>query len=169
MKKIQKGFTLIEILLVVVLLSVTVGVTSDILLSLVRSNTKTQVMNEIEQQVNFVSLKIEKELRDAKSAGVSEGTTLDFQIRDGTDIIYTLASGVLTRKVGDGTAQNLTSDINPGGVTVTCLGGSCFSISGVNPQVVNVNMEFRQAQSTAGASYSGSAKIETSIVIRNTY
>jgi len=41
------------------------GLTSDMLISLLRSNTKTQVINEIEQQANFVSLKIEKELRDS--------------------------------------------------------------------------------------------------------
>ena len=58
-KKNQGGFTLVEMLLVVFLLALTMGLTSDMLLSLIRSNTKTQVINEIEQQANFVSLKIE--------------------------------------------------------------------------------------------------------------
>ena len=67
-KNNQKGFTLIEMLLVVLLLALTVGLTIDMLLSLIRSNTKTQVINEIEQQANFVTLKLEKELRDALDA-----------------------------------------------------------------------------------------------------
>ena len=170
MKKMQRGFTLIELLLVVSLLSVSVGVTSDILISLVRANTKTQVMNELEQQSNFISLKIEKELRDAKlvDESSSDQTTLKFQTRDGIDIEYSLSSGVLTRKLGTADAQNLTSNSGPSGIVVSCPTG-CFSISGPNPQVVNIHLEFKQAQGSAGASYSGSSVIDSSVVIRNTY
>ena len=172
MKKMQRGFTLIGLLLVVSLLSVSVGVTSDILISLVRANTKTQVMNELEQQSNFISLKIEKELRDAKSVSFPESGTSDnsitFEKRDGTDIEYSLSSGVLTRKLGTADAQNLTSNSGPSGVVVSCPTG-CFSISGTNPQVVNIHLEFKQAQGSAGASYSGSSVIDSSVVIRNTY
>ena len=61
MKKIiknnQSGFTLIEMLIVVVILAIVVGMTSDMLMSLIRSNTKTQVINELEQQANFVPSK----------------------------------------------------------------------------------------------------------------
>lgn len=168
----QKGFTLIEIILVVSLLAVTVGLTSDILLSLVRSNTKTQVINEIEQQSNFISLKLEKELRDARNVTLPEenstGNTLTFIRKDGTEISYTLNSNnVITRNIGTETPQILTSNSNPGGVSVTCPSG-CFNISGPNPQIVNISMEFKQAQGVV-VSYSGAVKINSSVVIRNTY
>ena len=65
--KNKAGFTLVEMVLVVGLLAISFGVTSDILISLVRSQTKSRVMNGIEQQANFVSLSIEKELRNAVS------------------------------------------------------------------------------------------------------
>ena len=170
MSKYQKGFTLIEMLVVVALLAITVGVTSDILISLVRTNTKTQVLNEIEQQANFVSLKIEKELRDARlvTAPVegTPGNTLTFQTKDGVDVTYTLDGNSIRRTIG-GVTNILTSNSSPGGVSVNCSGG-CFSVDG-SPQVVKIDMTFNQAQDEAGVSYSGSAKIQSSIVIRSTY
>ena len=176
----QQGFTLIEMLIVVVLLAVTVGMTSDILMSLVRSNTKTQVLNEIEQQANFVSLKLEKELRDAIDADVKDsGSTLEFTRRDGISVTYHFREsggvGIIERVVDELNPPGnpyvpITSSISPGGVNVSCLdGNSCFEILGTNPQVVKINLLFEQAQVGAGPTYKGSAKIESSIVIRSTY
>lgn len=171
-KNNQKGFTLIELLLVVSLLAISVGVTNDILISLIRTNNKTQVMNEIEQQSNFLSLKVEKELRNSRTvnlpeAGVSSGNTiLNFTTRDGTIIEYKVIDGVIKRNEID-----VTSSASPGGVYAECSGsnGNCFSVSGPSPQVVNINIDFRQAQPGAGNSFTGKVGIKSTIVIRNTY
>lgn len=97
----QKRFTLIEMLLVVLLLALTVGLTSDMLLSLIRSNTKTQVINEIEQQANFVTLKLEKELRDALDASTGADNSLVITLRSNSQVTYRLTSGsVLQRQIG---------------------------------------------------------------------
>ncbi len=174
----QKGFTLIELMLVVVLLAVSVGVTNDILMSLVRSNNKTQVMTEIEQQSNFVSLKIERELRNARSvttpAPNASGILLKFETKGGPIIEYDVNSGdsgLIRRRVGgSGAWTNITSSNNPGGVVAECISGSnCFSVSGYNPQIVNVNIKFSQAQVTASSSYTGKTSIQSTVVVRNTY
>ena len=113
----QKGFTLIEMLLVVLLLALTVGLTSDMLLSLIRSNTKTQVINEIEQQANFVTLKLEKELRDSMDASTGAQNSLVITLRSNSQVTYQLnESNVLQRQVGAGGFVNLTSSSSPGGV-----------------------------------------------------
>ena len=173
MKGNQKGFTLIEMLLVVLLLALTIGLTGDMLLSLIRSNTKTQVMNEIEQQANFVTLKLEKELRDALTASTSsDNNSLTIKLRSNVDVIYRLNSGVLQRSVGGGAYVPLTSNASPGGVAVSCnpsVGGLCFEIIGTDPQVVKTNLIFDQAQTGAGNTYKGQVKIESSIVIRSSY
>jgi len=170
----EKGFTLIELLLVVSLLAISVGVTNDILISLIRTNNKTQVMNEIEQQSNFLSLKIEKELRNASTvntpSSIEEGgiTMLEFLTRENEVITYEVVSGVVFRN-----GVPVTSNANPGGVTASCSGergaDDCFSLSGVAPQVVNIDIDFTQAQSGPSNSYTGKIGIKSTIVIRNTY
>ena len=171
MKKNQGGFTLVEMLLVVLLLALTMGLTSDMLISLLRSNTKTQVMNEIEQQANFVSLKIEKELRDSVDVkipgGGMSGDSVELTLRSGSTVTYRLQGGVLQRSTTAGSFVPITSNSSPGGVVVS--GSPVFTITGSNPKVVKLNMLFSQAQSGAGASYKGSIKLEPSIVIRSSY
>ena len=54
----QKGFTLVELLIVVSIIIIVVGVTGDIILSLVRSYSKTQITNEIEQNAKNVQIYI---------------------------------------------------------------------------------------------------------------
>ena len=175
MKK-QGGFTLIELVLVIGLLAISVGVTNDILISLIRSNNKTQIIGEIEQQSNFVSLKIEKELRNARVASVpadgDSGTTLNFETRDGDQIEYNVDvdSGVVYRVEGvGGPSLELTNNAIPGGVKVVCGVPNCFSVSGANPQIVSMKMIFSQSQSNPIASFAGTVNIDSTVVIRNTY
>jgi len=168
-KESQRGFTLVELLLAVSLLTISIGVTSDILMSLIRANNKSQVMNEIEQQSNFVASKIEKELRNAQSATIASGPTLTFTTRDGVEVIYNLntSTGVLTRKEGSDT-YNLTSNASPGGVIVS-TSSNCFTVTGNNPTIVSLDMTFTQAQAGPGSSYTGKTTIRSTVVVRNTY
>jgi len=114
-------------------------------------------------------------LRDARlvtapgEADGYSGNTLEFSTKDGNLITYTFDpdSHVLTRVTTSGSFP-LTSDVSPGGVWVMC-DSDCFTVTGPDPQVVKIDMKFRQAQDGAGVSYSGEAKIESSIVIRSTY
>ena len=176
-KNTEKGFTLIELILVIALLGISVTITNDILVSLIRSNNKTQVINEIEQQANFVSLKIEKELRNARvvneplATDINGGKTLIFLTRDGSTIQYDVDTdtGVMSRTLNGGTKYNLTSNAIPGGVLVSCGSPNCFSVLGYNPQIINMNINFNQAQPTPTSSYTGSISIKSTVVIRNTY
>lgn len=167
----QKGFTLIEMLLVVLLLALTVGLTSDMLLSLIRSNTKTQVINEIEQQANFVTLKLEKELRDSIDADTGANNSLIITLRSNSTVTYRLtSSSVLQRQIGVGDFVDLTSNSNPGGVRVSSSPPSpCFDVIGNNPKAVVTNLIFKQAQGETGPTYAGEVKIESTITIRGGY
>ncbi|MBN1162668.1 prepilin-type N-terminal cleavage/methylation domain-containing protein [Patescibacteria group bacterium] len=168
---LAKGFTLVELLLVVALLGITVGVTSDILLSIVRTYNKTQVLNEIEQQANFVSLKLEKELRSAIDVSVGVDDALTISLSDGTTSVYRLVDvsgfGVIRRE-----NQLLTYDLTKadmlGGVTVSCGPTGCFTVAGTSPTIVSYDLVFAQAGAT-DVSFTGSSNISNTIVIRYSY
>lgn len=178
-----KAFTLVELLLVVALVAISVGVTGDILISLVRSYTKSQVLNEVEQQANFLSLKLEKQLRNASLIVLPEGTALgasvnssdlNFVTNEGTTIRYYLESGIIKYRATSAggvvsAAVNLTSSA-AGGVSVTCP-SSCFAVTNSTPQIVSYDFTFSQAQggSSVPMAARGSITIKNTLVIRNTY
>lgn len=171
----NKGFTLIELVLMIGLLVITAGVSSDIILTLIRSYNKTQISNEIEQNADFVLLKLQKELRNASGiASVPNGQTLIFSNAAGAQITYTVntALGVITRRVGAGTIFNLvdTSFVG-GGVQVQCgSSGSCFSVTGGS--VVGIDLVFSNispAAATGRTEFTGTVPVKTTVVIRGSY
>lgn len=175
----ESGFTLVELLLVITLLAISIGVTGDIMVSLTRSYNKTTVLNEIEQQANFIGLKLEKELRNATNVIVSGANTqMQFNYGTGT-VCYNFSDGNLYRtespaglcsfSTADADALVATPTINQSliGVNVAC-DPTCFSVSGTSPQVVDIAMTFSQA-SGGGVSFSGNIVLHNTIVIRNSY
>jgi len=187
LKKKQNGFTLVELLLVVALMALAVGVTGDILISLIRSFSKSTVLNEIEQNANFVSQKLTKELRnatqvvrlddDVAALPLSVGDTfneIEFIDNSGSNnIIYkVVADGRITRDSGDGSGdQDLTVNTTTTGVTVSCIGGgdACFTLIGDAPQVIQISLSIEQAGTPGSKIFEGEITIEDTIVIRDTY
>lgn len=165
----NKGYTLIELLLVIGLLAIAAGVTSDIVLSLVRAYNKTQITNEIEQNANFVTLKLEKELRNAATVNSATASQLDFVDRNDVVISYRLNSDILERSQGGGSYLPLTNNASVGGVSVSCAGAVCFNrIGGGLPYVIKLNMIFTQ-KGSPGVSFTGNVTLDNVIVVRGTY
>lgn len=167
----NKGFTLIELVVTIGLLALTVGVTNDILVSLLRSYSKIQVKNEIEQQANFVSLKLEKELRSGSQVNIpgGSGDTMSFLTKDNVAVTYMrLSSGIIGRRVGPtGNPEDLTY-AGTGGVMVTC-GTSCFTLISQDPQVVEIDLTFASSSNGGLSAFAGTVDIKRTIVVRNTY
>ena len=169
----KKGFTLVELLLVIAILGVAVGVTTDILLSLVRSYSKTQVINDIEQNANFATSKLETELRDAISVtDVSNPGSPEISlVLSNKTVNYKLENSELLRSV-DGTYQKITRKQVPSGVAISCGnidGISCFSVSPGSPTIVSYSFIFSQPSTITGDVFSESIETAGTIVIRNTY
>jgi prepilin-type N-terminal cleavage/methylation domain-containing protein len=179
----QKGFTLIELLLVVAILSVSVGVTTDVVLNITRSYNKTQVTNEIEQNANFVLLKLEKELRNARQVNfpVNNGDSSDvLQLTntEGQTVCYKVENNRVQRRVGthtncSGTAGyfDLTTNALPLGVTVTSGDSEthAFTLISSNPYVIKLNLKFQQVGSAGGKSFEGDVQLDDTIVVRGSY
>jgi hypothetical protein len=159
-------------------LGLAIGVTSDILVSLMRTYNKTQVGNEIEQQSGFVTARIEKQLRNAEDVDIPggglRGNALDITLGDSaTKVTYSLDSSTSAIRYIDATGQQsfLTAP-EVGGVVVSCP-SQCFTITQLStgPKVVTYNFIFAQGQQTSGisASFTGGITVSNSVVIRNTY
>jgi type II secretory pathway pseudopilin PulG len=173
--KTSGGFTLLELVLVIGLLAISFGVTSDILISLVRSQTKTSVMNSVEQQANFASMKLEKELRSAIDVSMS-GTDLVITKRGSTNPVtysYDAGTRILSRSefgVGAGTYA-LNDTTSPGGVGVECLSPACFTVTVNSPKVVTIALRFGPVLTAGGLIpvNTGTVDINSTIVVRSTY
>lgn len=180
--KSEKGLTLVELLLVITLLTISIGVTSDILLSLVRSFNKGQVLNEVEQDVNFISQKLTKELRNSLAVSkIGDDTTpaqgefsnkVSFTKNDATytEITYEVdtVDHKIYRKVGAATRQLLIPNTTYG-IEATCASNQCFKILQDSPQVLQISISFSQGVTSGTPLFQGNIKIDDTIVIRNTY
>ncbi len=177
------AFTLIELILTISLLAISFGVTTDILISLVRSQSRMQMQNTVEEQANFVGSKLEKELRDSSDVSSDDPLSITMVRRVDNEIItYFLDSSnnVLKRSIGTGAAtvtEVMTDLTDPGGVIVNCPQDEdgnqiCFTVSDNSPRVVNISMSFlpvKTGSSLSSGSGISSTDINETFVIRTSY
>lgn len=178
----NKGFTLVELLVVVSLIIIVVGVAGDIVITVVRSYNKTQITNEIEQNANFVINKLEKELRNAtevvsaNSQSVVFVQTLDngstqnvtYSVVDASDE-FGADDGVyaLAKTVNSGSPVALTNYNSPRGVTVD-NGDTAFEQISSNPDTVKVTLTLRQIGNPT-VQFTQSTTLEKTVVVRGSY
>lgn len=185
MRRGEKGFTLIELLISISLLAITAGLTTDIILSLVRTYNKTRITNEIEQAGTISMSKIEKELRVAlELVDPSEGQcgqVLIFERKRVSDealltITYQIDTsgadaGSLVRTEDDGstsTTAKLLDSTQPNGIKLDTSSEFCV-LNQSQPHVVMIDFDLLQVATSGGVSFQGSVPLEQTIVLRGTY
>jgi len=179
----KKGFTLVELLLSVSLLALVVGLSADIIISLVRSNTKAQVVSEIEQESNFVFLKLQNDIKNAERAEVPSGNTLIITRRDPERTVVTYRAVIssdapyLSWQRGSGSEMPLTdisTDVNgnPRGVAIEC-NPTCFTANGGGatpyPTSITIQLRLYQAGTSNSAIFSSDVEIEDTFTVRGNY
>lgn len=180
--KLEKGFTLVELLIVVSILLISVGVAGDLIISVIRSYNKTRVLNEIEQNGNYVLAKLTYDLRNAKSVSISGSNTLTLTETDSNNtsvtVIYTIqnvtgtgssscTTGTVTRQYGSNSAEPMTNIDCSDGVNVNTT-TSLFSFdSATSPITVRIKLDTKQGPSSLNAnskSLQANVVFETSVV-----
>jgi prepilin-type N-terminal cleavage/methylation domain-containing protein len=162
----EKGFTLVELLISVALLAISVGISSDIIVSLVRTFGKTQVLNDTEQTVNFVFLKMQNDLKNSITAETTpDGNTLTLTKQDYGETEYHVTATAPPQLERDGIPL-IDTDSAIGGVTIACA-GDCFEVVTTDPFSVKINLTFSQ---TSGAGiFDTTVSIEDTFVVRGSY
>jgi len=161
-----QGFTLIELLLSISLLAISVGISSDIIVTLVRTYSKAQIFNDTEISANFVFQKLQNDIKSAVSASVDpSGRQLSLTLKNGSTIVYEAQFNNPPQLVRNSIPLLDTSSV-VGGVRLSCT-GNCFEIVNATPATVQINLTFSQA-SGAGI-FNTSVTLKDAFVVRGAY
>ena len=185
MRKLQKGFTLVELLVAVSLLAIVSLVSVNIIVTLLKGAVKAQMAIDIEQASSFVFLKMENDIKKSYDAEVT-GSTLTLKQGSPTSAVtktYKLASGAS----GECNAANLNCVITSNNVKLTDdtvvsgkpvisavsvdLLASSFTIvrdSLNNPVAVDIKIKFEKPAATQ-TMFKAETTLDTTVVLRGSY
>ena len=153
MKK-NSGFTLVELLVSLGLISIIVVVSSEFLINLVNTSVKIQSKNEVEQNYNFIITKMTKIIQDSNSV-VMEGSDL-IANKDGVEYRFSLNDdNLLLNGLPLSSIQVLTVANKP-----------AFDIISENPQQVKIDLLI---QKDAGTKFQSSQEVQRTITLRRSY
>lgn len=186
----SNGFTLIELMVVLMILITVGGILLSILISVLRSTVKTNSLNELRQIGTYTISQISKSLRDSKSfdgisadgvayvpncvsasplAGTPSPTPSDykyikFTAFDNTEIIYSCAATTI--------ASNGASLLNTQAVNLTSCSFTCSQNTILDPPTIGINFSLVKNTPTGTILHERTASasavpFQTSITIRN--
>jgi len=167
----EKGFTLVELLVVVGLVLIIGTVGTSIITSVLRSYNKAQIINEIEQNGNYVLSLMESQIRNARSVVCDSGGPNCLKVnvtpQGGIAFSFEIATGTIGVVRKD--AEVLTNDDWQTGVDVVISGTSAshFNVSGNKVEIV---LQLRQAPNAPGrVDYQAATTLRTTVVVRGGY
>ena len=131
-----RGFTLIEMLVVIAIITIIGTMATQIILSLIRSNNKTSIQNEVKQNGSFVIDRLERDIRGSSDVTSPDSEHLNLQQADGSEISYVCIQGSSSSN-GDITrgGQSL---LNTEAVTGVRVNNCSFGLQNTAPVLVTI-------------------------------
>lgn len=180
-RKLIPGFTLIEILVVIFMVAMIAVIGGDILISILRSSNKTNILNEISQNADFVLNSIEAIARNAKCTYYSGSNLVIIdeynqrnEFRLATEAIGGYNVGVVQKDTAGGGFFTLTNSNPVSGVNVVTANSSfniinpdptCAAV--VNP-LIEVTLNLTQGLGTSQRiDYKADSTFKRTIGLRN--
>lgn len=109
--KTQQGFTLIELVIYMGLMSIVVGLFAGILVTIVRIQTQQTSTRQVISELNFVMNTIARDIRDSSSLSVATNTlTIGTSVATTNPTIISIESGAITKKEGSQATSTLTTN-----------------------------------------------------------
>jgi len=177
----NKGFTLVELLVSIGLVLIIGTVGTSMIASILRSYNKAHIINEIEQNGNYVLSLMESQIRNAASAtltGTCNGAgnrCLSLEVTPQEGSLFTYSIGDDGNGTGMGAVMKdgavLTNNHSVSGVNVLHSGDpgttSHFYADGLTVQIV---LKIQQATGAPGrVDYQAETTLQTTVVVRGGY
>lgn len=162
----KKGFTLIEILVVIGILAIIVVVGSTSFFNLLKGSTKTRTANLVKQNGNYALEVMGRMIRNAR--GISaydevEGKEITIENPDGFVTTFTCRDD--ESDIASNGASLISSEVK----VKSCA--SVFDVvrgeTGLQPDVVTINFTLSQAQEDVRPEEEVSIVFKTTVVLRN--
>jgi len=171
----QKGFTLMEMLVVTAILALVAGVAISLITSVIRSYHKSNILNRLQETGSQVLAVIEGRVRGASQInwGTCNGSGNLTITYDNQPIVFSCSScgvaesnGYIAMSVDGAASQPLTSNNAASGVNVSALSFTCDSSTGE----VIINLSLEQPTGLSGRLENrASLNFSKTVVARSTY
>ncbi len=133
--KNNKGFTLVELLVTLGLITIITFLSSDFLINLVSSSVRIQNKASLEQSYSLTAAKLVKMIEEADNVSISSATKMIIVLEGVSYTVDLLRGQVLINNISISSADNL---------LVSQIGNqSAFSfVRSSNPQQIKLNLKF---------------------------
>lgn len=160
-KKSTKGFTLVEILIVITIFAVIGLLSTRSVFLTIRGSKKSDSLVRVRENVNYSLAVIERQLRNSESVTCPNASTdtLDYVSLEGLPTTFSCITGGADKYIASGSGRLTSSDIS----VISC---SFVCTTAVNsPPSIKVSIEAVDTESQSIEK--GSVSIQTEIVARN--
>lgn len=167
-QKNKKGFTLIEVLVVITILSIIMVFGITVISTVLNGGTKIALVSQIKQNGNYVTEVMSRYIRNATSISNAPacGNSLVLVQPDNSEVTFSLlpSDANNNNRIASNSAILTNSDIK-NGVNVSSLNFTCDTT--VNPPVVTINFTLTQPLSAgSGVESQSSETFHTSVSLR---
>lgn len=149
----QKGFTLIEVLVVIFLLGVVLVIGVNLFFSILKGASKAEITKEVKQNGDYAIAVMERMIRNAQDASCNGGVTI------------TNLDGRTTRFFCESSriASNSGNYLTSGNVTAT---GCSFTCEYSTPEVVTISFTLSQKGTPARVEERATQDFQTTVSLR---
>lgn len=156
MDKINRGFTLFEMIVAIGIFIVLVLLSGQVFFATLRGSTKTEVVREVRQNADFAVSVMERQLHNAANVKVCDGTQVSYFDQEGVLTSFSCVSGA-DSYIASGGARLTNPDVAVASCSITC------------PQtgVVEISFTVRQKATSPRPEEAGSYSVSTRVNLRN--
>ena len=141
-KKINKGYTLIELMVVVAIFSIIALVASETIILTLRGTTKAEAISKVRQNIDYAMGSMERQLRGAKSVTSTcnnvPSTQISFIDQNNNAVTFSCVNVNSTNQLSSiaSSSANLTS----GNISISQCSFSCTPKSGNKPAYIQMTI-----------------------------